>query len=61
MSRLPRGGTAEPVSPDQIHRRERGQGYNYFPCSADYVQDWQPYPVESHSCYMCDHKYIPGT
>ena len=24
------GGTAEPVSGDQILRRERGQGYYYF-------------------------------
>ena len=26
-----------------------------FSCSADHVQDWQPYPVDSYSCYMCDH------
>ena len=34
MSRLTRDGTAEPVSRDQILRRERGQGIIYFPCSA---------------------------
>ena len=34
MSRLTRDGTAEPVSRDQIFRRERGQGNIHFPCSA---------------------------
>ena len=45
-----------------VPRRERGQGNIYFPCSADQVQDWQPYPVGPYSCYMCDHTYIihPG-
>ena len=33
-------------------RRERGQGNINFPCSADHVQDWQPYPVDPYSCYM---------
>ena len=27
----------------------------YFPCSADHEQDWQPYPVDPYSCYMCYH------
>ena len=59
MSRLTRDGTAEPVSRDQILRREqRGQGNIHFPYSADHVQDWQPYPVDPYSCYMCDHTYI---
>ena len=58
MSRLTRDGIAEPVSRDQILRRERGQGNIYFPCSADHVEDWQPYPVDPYSCYMCDHTYI---
>ena len=31
MSRLTRDGTAEPVSRDQILRRERGQGNIIFP------------------------------
>ena len=31
MSRLTRDGTAEPVSRDQILRRERGQGRIRFP------------------------------
>ena len=46
MGRLARDGTAEPVSRDQTLRRERGQGYINFPCSADHEQDWQPYPVD---------------
>ena len=47
MSRLRRDGTAEPVSRDQILRRERRQQrIIHFPCSAaDHEQDWQPCPV----------------
>ena len=48
-------GIAEPVSGDQILKHERGPGNIHFPCSADYEQDWQPYPVDPYSCYMCDH------
>ena len=58
MSRLTRDGTAEPVSRDQIVRHEPGQGNINFPCSADHVQDWQPYPIDPYSCYMCDHAHI---
>ena len=58
MSRLTRDGTAKAVSRDQILRHERGQGNIHFPCSADHVQDWQPYPVDPYSCYICDHTYI---
>ena len=54
------GAAAEPVSRDQILRRERGQGNIIFPCSADHEQDWQPYPVDPYSCYMCGHTYILG-
>ena len=67
MSRLTRDGTAELVSRNQILRRERGQGNIHFLCSADHEQDWQPYPVDPYSSYMCDHTYIqdnygvPGT
>ena len=33
-----------------------GQGNFHFPCSADHdEQDWQPYPVDPYSCYMCGH------
>ena len=49
MRGLTRDGTAEPVSRSQIPRRERGQGTNHFPCSADREQDWQPYPVDPYS------------
>ena len=49
ISRLTRDGTAEPVSRDQILRRERGQEKVYFPCSADREQDWQPYQVDLYS------------
>ena len=49
VGRLMRNWTAEPVSRDQILRRERGQGNIIFPCSADHVQDWQPYPVDPYS------------
>ena len=60
MRRLTQDRIAEPVSRDQILRRERGQGNMIFPCSADHVQDWQPYPVDTYSRYMCDHTYISG-
>ena len=36
-------GTVEPISRDQILRREHGQRNINFPCSADHEQDWQPY------------------
>ena len=35
---LTRDRTAEPVSRDQILRRERGQGKIHFPCSTDHEQ-----------------------
>ena len=54
---MTRDGTAEPVSRDQILRHERGQGNIHFSCSADHEQDWQPYPVDPCSRYMCDHTY----
>ena len=55
MSRLTRDESAELVSRDQILRCERGQGNIHFPCSADHEQDWQPYPVNPYSYYVCDH------
>ena len=58
MSRLTRDGTVEPVSRDQILRRERGQVNTNFPCSADHEQDWQPYPLDPYSCHVCYHTYI---
>ena len=55
MSRLTRDGTAEPVSRDQIIRRERGQGniHFHFSCSADHEQHWQPYLVDPFLA-LCD-------
>ena len=58
MSGLMLDGTAEHVSRDQILKRVREQGSIHFPCSADHVRSWQPYPVEPYSCYMCDYTYI---
>ena len=43
-----RDETAEPVSRDQILRRERGQGNISFPCSADHELDWQSYRVDPY-------------
>ena len=57
MSRPTRDGTAEPVSRDQILRRERRQGDVYFPCSPDHEQDWQLYPVVACST-ISDHNTI---
>ena len=51
------GRDCEPVSRDQILRHERGQGNVNVSCSADHVQDWQTYPVDPYSCYMCDHTW----
>ena len=33
-------------------------GKIYLPCLADHEQDWQPYPADPYSHYMCDHTYI---
>ena len=35
--------------------RMRTEKYNFslFPWSIDHQQDWQPYPVDRHSCYIC--------
>ena len=49
MSRLTQGGTAKPVSQDQILRRELGQGKIHCPCLADPEQDRQLYPVDPYS------------
>ena len=58
MSRLTQNGTAELVSQAQIIRRERGQGNVHAPCSVDYEQDWQPYPVDLYFAICDDHIYI---
>ena len=41
-----------------IHTYIHTYTYIYFPCSADQVQDWQPYPVDSYSAICDDHTYI---
>ena len=59
MMRLARDGTAEPVSRDQVLRRERGRGNIHFPCPANHEQDWQqPYPVDPYPAMREDHTYI---
>ena len=58
MSRLTRDRTAEPVSRDQILRRERGQRNIHLPRSADHKQGWQPYPVGLYSATCDDCTYI---
>ena len=49
MSRPTRDGTNEPISWDQILRREREQGNIHASCPADREQDWQPYLVDPYS------------
>ena len=56
-------GMAEPVSRDQILRREQGLGNihfenTHFSCSAGHEQDWQPYPVDPYSTISDDNSYI---
>ena len=58
MSKMARDGVAQPVSRDQIIRREREQGNTHFPYSADHKQDEQPYPVDPYSAILFDeHAY----
>ena len=56
VSRLTRDGTVEPVSRDQILRRERRQGNIDFPCSADHEQDWHigNFTRLIHTLALCD-------
>ena len=57
MSELTRDGTAEPVSRDQILRRERGQGEGkkvLFRVELT-KQDWQPYPGGPYTAICDDH------
>ena len=55
MRRLPREGTAEPLSRDQILRREREQVNIHFLCSSHHEEDWQANPVDPYS--MAKHTY----
>ena len=61
MSSLTRDGTAEPVSRDQILRHVLGERNSHFTCSANYEQDWQPYPVDPYSATCDDHTYVLHT
>ena len=56
MSRLTRDGIdcRTRLARPNLQARTRTGNIN-FPCSADHEQDWQPYPVDPYSCYMCDH------
>ena len=56
MCRLTRCGTAEPVSRDQITRRERNQRVNSFSWSADPVQAWKLYALLIHSLLKLFHQ-----
>ena len=58
MGRLTRDGTAEPISRDQVFRREQGQRIVILPCSADHEQDWQPFPVDPYPCYIGGHRFL---
>ena len=51
MSRLTREGTAEPVSRDQILRRERGQGKGIFPIQLEPRAELVTIPGWSILCY----------
>ena len=58
MSELTRDETIEPVSRDQILRRERAQGNIHLHCSADHEKEWQSYPVDPYTAECADHTYI---
>ena len=55
MSRLTGDGTAEPVSRDQILRRELGQGNQSSSYSADPEQRLQPHPADLYSAKSAEH------
>ena len=55
MSRLTRDGTAEPVSRDQILRREGEEKNIHFYCPADHKQEC---PVDLYSAEGADHPFV---
>ena len=57
MSGVTRDGTAQPVTPDKILRRERVQGF-LFSYLTDHEQDWQPYPIDPYSAESADYTHI---
>ena len=61
MSRPTRDGTASNPSHETKFsgaNADREIFNIHFPCSADHVQDSQPYPVDPYSCCMCVTIYI---
>ena len=58
MTGLTRDGTAEPITRDQILRRERGQDYFFFSSLADHEHNCQPYPLDPYPPESAHHKYI---
>ena len=48
------GRDAEPVTRDQILRRERGQRKTLFFCSVDHEQGWHSYAVDPSSAESAD-------
>ena len=62
MSRLTREGTPEPVSRDQILRRERGQGNIHFPCSGNHTSSIGDHTSVIHALLKVLTMYIiPGS
>ena len=55
MSGLTRDGTAEPVSRDQILRRNREQEKIIFPVQLTTGRIGEPYPVDPYSAESPDH------
>ena len=43
-----RDSRTRPARPNSQARTRTGK----YPCSADHVQDWQPFPVDPYCCYM---------
>ena len=63
MSRLTRDGN--PSRETEFSDAYAGKGNIHFPCVADHVQDWQPYPADPYSCFIdrfsikFSHKLMP--
>ena len=53
MSELTLDGAAEPSREAKNLSANANRGILVF-----HEQDWQPYPVDPDSCYICDYKYI---
>ena len=57
-NRLTRDGTTETRLARPNSRARTGTGGYSFLCSADYEQDWQPYPVDQYSAIFGGRRYI---